>query len=196
VKTFSVHAPDALQLALLLGLVAHKGLWEALKHRRAPSARARRVRGSVRLLKLAKIGTLVFLVAQTLFLQVLPIARDPAALRVVGCTLFVLGMAMAMSARVQLGRNWLDIEDLAVRPDQSLVDRGIYRFVRHPIYTGDLLLLLGLEIALNSWLVLAVAPLVAIVVRRSRMEEALLSERLAGYRAYRMRTKRFVPFVV
>jgi protein-S-isoprenylcysteine O-methyltransferase Ste14 len=196
VKVFAVHAPDAFRLAMLLGLVAHKGLWEVLKHRGAPPSGPHAVPRAVRLLKLAKITTLLFLVAQTLFLQILPIAWAPAALRVVGAALFVLGLAMAMSARVQLGRNWMDVEDFAVRPGQLLVERGIYRFVRHPIYTGDLLLLLGLELALNSWLVLAVAPLAAIVIRRSRIEEALLAERLAGYRAYCARTKRFIPFVV
>ena len=81
-------------------------------------------------------------------------------------------------------------------PGQSVVERGIYRYIRHPIYTGDLVLLGGLQLALNSWLVLAVAPLAAVVIRRTLAEEALLDQRLAGYRAYCARTKRFIPFVV
>ena len=150
----------------------------------------------MRLVKLAKIGALAFLMAQTLCLEVLPIAREPGGLRWVGVAIFVLGLATAMVGRVQLGRNWVDLEDAQVLSGQSLVAYGVYRYIRHPIYAGDLLLLAGLELALNSWLVLGAALLGAVVLQRTRVEEAFLSHRLAGYQAYCARTKRFIPFVV
>ena len=190
-----VQAPDALRLAMLLGLVAHKGLWEVLKRRDGAPRTAPALAPSIRLVKLAKMAMLAFLVVQTLCLEVLPIAREPGALRLVGAGIFVVGLATAMSARVQLGRNWVDLEDARVLPEQSVVEHGIYRYIRHPIYTGDLLLLVGLELGVNSWLVLGVALLAAVVVRRALAEEALLAQRLAGYRAYCARTKRFIPFV-
>jgi protein-S-isoprenylcysteine O-methyltransferase Ste14 len=190
------HAPDALRVLLLLGLAAHKGLWEVLKRRAgAPQAMALPVSPDIRLIKLAKVAVLAFLVTQTLCLEILPMARDPGTLRAVGAGIFVVGLATAMSARVQLGRNWADLEDARVLPTQSVVEHGIYRYIRHPIYTGDLVLLAGLELSLNSWLVLGVALLAAVVVRRALAEEALLAQRLAGYRAYCARTKRFIPFV-
>jgi protein-S-isoprenylcysteine O-methyltransferase Ste14 len=193
----TLHAPDALRLAMLLGLAAHKGLWEIMKWRaRAPRAVPRAVSPSIRLVKLGKMALLAFLVIQTLCLEILPIAREPGALRAVGTGIFVVGLATAMSARVQLGRNWMDLEDARVLPEQSVVDRGIYRYIRHPIYTGDLLLLAGLELGVNSWLVLGVTVLAAVVVRRALAEEMLLAQRLAGYRAYCRRTKRFIPFLV
>ena len=190
-----IQAPDALRLAMLLGLAVHKGLWEIMKRRhRAPGPVA--IVPSIRLVKLGKMALLAFLVIQTLCLEILPIRETPGALRAVGAGIFVVGLATAMSARMKLGRNWADLEDARVLPEQSVVDGGIYRYIRHPIYTGDLLLLTGLELGLNSWLVLGVAVLAAVVVRRALGEEILLAQRLTGYRAYCRRTKRFITFLV
>ncbi len=133
---------------------------------------------------------------QTLCLEILPIAREPRALRWVGVAIFVLGLVTAMVGRVQLGRNWVDLEDARVRPGQSLVEHGLYRYIRHPIYTGDLLLVVGLELALNSWLVLGAALHGCGSRAAHRVEEAILSRQHAGYHAYCARTKRFIPFVV
>jgi protein-S-isoprenylcysteine O-methyltransferase Ste14 len=180
---------------MLLGLLAHKGVWEILKRHDAPPPRAQTLTPAVRLVKLGKMATLAFLLIQTLCLEVLPMCREPGALRLAGAGIFVVGLATAITARVQLGRHWMDLEDARVLPGQPLVERGIYRYIRHPIYTGDLVLLLGLELALNSWLVLAVAPLAGVVVRRALAEEALLEEHLPGYRDYSRRTRRFIPFV-
>jgi len=80
--------------------------------------------------------------------------------------------------------------------EQALVTSGIYKYIRHPIYTGDMLLLLGLELALNSWLVLGVVLVVAVVVRQALAEETLLSAMVPNYKDYRRRTKMFIPGVV
>jgi protein-S-isoprenylcysteine O-methyltransferase Ste14 len=110
--------------------------------------------------------------------------------------IFLTGLLMAVLGRLQLGRNWLDLEDSHVLPDQSLTTGGIYAYIRHPIYAGDILLLIGLELALNSWLVLAVLVPLAVVVRQVLTEESLLSNVFPGYESYRKRTKRFIPFIV
>jgi protein-S-isoprenylcysteine O-methyltransferase Ste14 len=83
-----------------------------------------------------------------------------------------------------------------VGQQQEVVSNGIYRYIRHPIYAGDLLLLFGFELALNSWLVFAIMLLVPVVLRRAVLEEKLLATRLRGYDSYARRTKRFIPFVV
>jgi protein-S-isoprenylcysteine O-methyltransferase Ste14 len=188
--------PDALRLLLLLGLVVHKGVWEVLKRARGERMSRARVEPFVRVVKSAKMAVLAFLIIQTLCLEVLPIAREPGSLRPIGAALFVAGLAIAVIARIQLGQNWMDLEDARVLPEQSLVQHGLYRYVRHPIYTGDLLLLAGLQLALNSWLVLAVVLAAVVVVRQSRVEEALLARQVPGYPVYCARTKRFIPFVV
>jgi len=67
--------------------------------------------------------------------------------------------------------------------------------VRHPIYTGDLLLLLGLELALNSWAVIGVVAMAVYVRRQAIREERNLLEKIPGYDQYCRCTARFVPFL-
>ena len=76
-----------------------------------------------------------------------------------------------------------------------VVDRGLYRFIRHPIYAGDLLLLAGLELSLNSWLVVGVALLTPVVMWKAMQEEKGLMTSVNGYAEYAQRTRRFVPWV-
>ena len=78
----------------------------------------------------------------------------------------------------------------------AVVSSGIYRYIRHPIYTGDILLLLGLELCLNSWLVLGLALLVPAVAVQAIKEEQKLVDALPDYASYIRRTKRFIPFLV
>jgi len=191
----SAHLPDLLRVLLFLGLVLHKAVWEVLKRADPPPRRAAMPR-RLQLIKALKLLVLAFLLVQTLFLDVLPISTAPGQLQLLGGVLYLLGLGIAVTARVQLGRNWLDLESFDVRPEQTIVDRGIYRYVRHPIYTGDLLLVTGLELALNSWLVLAVVPLALFVVKQVSAEETLLSRTFPSYARYCAGTKRFIPFVV
>jgi protein-S-isoprenylcysteine O-methyltransferase Ste14 len=188
---------NLLRWYLLSGLIVHKLVWEALKwRRRRPSVG--RVNRSVRLtvVKAVKIGVLLGICAQTILPEVLPIAQEPTALRIVGTLLYTAGLLMAIAGRFQLGDNWSDIEAARIVRDQAVVSRGLYRFIRHPIYAGDLLLLLGLELSLNSWLALAVVLLMPVVFWRALREERLLVRALPGYDTYCLRTKRFIPFVV
>ena len=189
---------DPIRLYLLAGLVFHKLVWEVLKRR--PGGPDERMFAPwpilLKLLKAAKVGFLLGLAAQTLLPDLLPIAKDPRALRLGGTVAFTAGLLVAVLARVQLGRSWSDIETALVKPDQTLVSNGIYRYVRHPIYSADLMLLLGFELALNSWIVLTLAALAPAVFYQARREERLLGDRLPGYEAYCKRTKRFIPFVV
>lgn len=186
-----------LRLGLFLGLVLHKVVWELLKGRESePAERLQPAPGiGSRALKSAKIAALGFLLCQTLFLNLLPIAKRPAVPRVFGALLYLGGLATALSARCQLGPNWSNVEDRRVVSGQSIVTGGIYRFLRHPIYVGDVLLLIGLELALNSWLVVGVAIPLLFVARQAGAEERRLAETVPEYAAYRARTWRFIPFV-
>jgi len=185
---------DWLRIYLLAGLVAHKAIWELLKRRApAPSPPARS--SGIGFVKAVKILILAGILVQTLLPDILPISSDPGALRATGAVLFSLGLFLAVLGRIQLGDNWLDIEAAAVKQNQAVVTRGVYGYVRHPIYTGDLILLLGLELALNSWLVILALLLVPVVLRQAIREEQTLVKHLPGYGAYCRRTKRFIPFL-
>ena len=181
---------------LVAGLVLHKVVWEVWRRQGGvvPSAPPP-TSLTKRILKNAKAAFLAFLVAQAAALEVLPMPGKSSGRRRAGLLLFALGLGMAVAGRVQLGKNWSNIEDGQVLSDQALETKGIYGVVRHPIYAGDTLLLFGLELALNSWLVLAMFGPLVVFIRRALAEEALLAQAFPGYASYRRRTKRFLPFL-
>ena len=184
------------RIYLLLGLLFHKAVWEFMKARQGRGTASNVARPwNVRLLSATKVVILLGIIAQTVMPVVLPITANPSTLTAVGVALYTLGLLIAVSARIQLGRNWSDIEKSQLKPGHQLVEHGVYRYVRHPIYTGDLLLLLGLQLALNSWCVLGVAALAVYVHRRVIREERKLCEVLPQYSQYCRRTSRFLPFL-
>jgi protein-S-isoprenylcysteine O-methyltransferase Ste14 len=188
---------EILRLILLLGLIFHKVIWEVIKKKDGSDIHQWHFKMSFKsLVKFFKVIILAFLVFQTLFLDLFPISGQPSVLRIIGTTIYFVGLAMAVIARLQLGGNWVNIEDCQVLPQQSLVTNGIYRYIRHPIYIGDILLLIGLELTLNSWLVLGVIIVFAVVVKQALAEENLLTQAIPAYRTYCRRTKRFIPFII
>lgn len=84
-----------------------------------------------------------------------------------------------------------------VSPDQRLVSTGPYAVVRHPMYSGALVMLLATPPALGSWCGLAAVPvLAAVIVSRLVGEERLLARELAGYTDYARRVRqRLIPGV-
>lgn len=188
-----------LRLYLLAGLIAHKAVWEILKRRKAttgekPTPKPQPL--SVQLVKAVKIAILLGIVAQTMLPEILPISQEPFLLRAVGVAIYTAGLLIAVIARFQLDSNWSDIETAQVLSHQQVVSNGIYGFVRHPIYVGDILLLFGLELSLNSWLVVGVALMTPVILLQATREEKKLIETLPGYDVYCQQTKRFIPFVV
>jgi len=189
-----------LRIVLFLGLVLHKAVWEIMKRRDGspPVVLHQKTPSPIkRVTKVAKIAALAFLIVQTLFPKyILPIADNPEVIQFIGLTIYLTGLAIAISARIQLGTNWSNIEDQQVMPNQQLVQTGIFRFIRHPIYLGDMLLVLGLELALNSWLFLGALALVPYVAKQARAEEKELQKAFPDYETYRQRTKMFIPFLL
>jgi protein-S-isoprenylcysteine O-methyltransferase Ste14 len=188
-----------LRIFLVSGMIFHKLVWEVLKRRENLPVQAKEKPALFSLKSMVKLGkslVLLFLVIQTLFLDIFPILERANVLRMVGVGIYLLGLCIAIFGRLQLGNNWANLEDYQVLPEQSLVKSGIYRFIRHPIYIGDVLLILGLELALNSWLVLGVIALFMLVFRQAKSEEAVLSHAFPGYDEYREQTKMFIPYLV
>ena len=112
-----------------------------------------------------------------------------------GSAFVVLGLGLAIFARAYLGRNWGT--PMSRKENPELVSGGPYAFIRHPIYAGILLAMLGSAIAENIvWAVLLI-PFGAYFFYCARREEALMSEQFpVEYRAYQRRTKMFVPLVL
>ena len=116
--------------------------------------------------------------------------------RTFGATVCVFGLWGAIWSRRTLGDNWSS--EVALKQGHELVKTGPYRFVRHPIYAGLLLMCLGTAVAvgqLHSWLGLLL--LCAGFWIKLKQEETLLLRHYPDeYPAYRKQVKALVPFVI
>jgi protein-S-isoprenylcysteine O-methyltransferase Ste14 len=113
-----------------------------------------------------------------------------------GITLMALGIGVREWAVVTLRGYFSFI--VRVRDDHRVVDWGPYRFVRHPAYAGSMTTLLGLGLALRTWVgVLALAALFSGAFGyRIRVEEkAMVKELGEPYTDYIKRTKRIIPYL-
>lgn len=109
-------------------------------------------------------------------------------------TLLSAGLAIRWAAILTLGRYFSTC--IAIHHDHRLVRTGLFRWVRHPSYSGLLLLFLGLGISYGNWLsfALIVVPFAAALLYRIRVEEASLREALGeDYVEHCRRTKRLLP---
>jgi len=110
--------------------------------------------------------------------------------------LFAAGLILRWWAIVILGRFFT--VDVTIEKDHELVERGPFRFVRHPSYTGVLLAFVGWSLTLRNWVAMAVVlvPIFIAFVRRMNVEEEALRVALGEkYLAYMKRTKRLLPFL-
>jgi len=113
-----------------------------------------------------------------------------------GAAFVAAGLAFSVWARAYLGRNWSGI--VTLKADHELIRSGPYRFVRHPIYTGLLVAIVGSAIVRGEWRGV-VAVLVAIVAlwRKLRLEERWLGETFGdAYVKYRAEVSALIPFVL
>jgi protein-S-isoprenylcysteine O-methyltransferase Ste14 len=120
----------------------------------------------------------------------------PAALKAAGLSLIVVGGALTNYA-VFHNRFFSAIVRIQRDRGHHVVDRGPYRFVRHPGYTGSLLHMTGTSLALGSWWSLAVtAAISAAIVARTSREDRTLRDELEGYPEYAGRVRyRLVPWI-
>ena len=116
-------------------------------------------------------------------------------LEVVGTILFASGIAFAVWARIYLGRNWG--MPMTQKDEPELVTSGPYRYVRHPIYSGILLAILGTALATNIYWLITFVVLGVYFVYSATVEEKLLTTTFPStYPSYRSRTKMLIPFVL
>lgn len=115
--------------------------------------------------------------------------------RWIGAGLCAAGLAFAVWARLHIGRNWG--APMSLRENHELVTTGPYHYVRHPIYAGIMLAMLGTALATDiAWL----APFVIVVgyfLFAARSEErTMVAQFPRQYPEYRRRTKMLIPFVL
>jgi protein-S-isoprenylcysteine O-methyltransferase Ste14 len=122
-------------------------------------------------------------------------ATDNPWLQGVGLAVFLLGLALAIWARVYLGRNWG--MPMSQKVDPELVTTGPYHRVRHPIYSGIILAMVGTTIAVSLYWLVGVAVIGAYFLYSAVMEERSMARLFPdSYPAYKRSTKMLIPFIL
>lgn len=121
------------------------------------------------------------------------VIHDPW-LRGIGLVLFLAGLGLAVWARLYIGRNWGT--PMSQKDDPELVTSGPYRWIRHPIYSGIILAMIGTAVALSPLWLVPVAILGAYFIYSATREERYMVERFPDtYPAYKRSTKMLIPFL-
>jgi protein-S-isoprenylcysteine O-methyltransferase Ste14 len=118
----------------------------------------------------------------------------PTTITVVGDILVAVGLGVAM---LVIAQNGYAAANITIESGQTLVSTGLYGLVRHPMYTGNVIMMAGVPLALDSYwgLVFGIPALLALALR-IRDEEDLLTHELSGYRDYTQRVHyRLLPYV-
>jgi protein-S-isoprenylcysteine O-methyltransferase Ste14 len=114
----------------------------------------------------------------------------------IGIFLMLVGVAFRWYSIRVLGKYFT--RQVAIQPGQTVVENGPYRLIRHPSYSGALITIFGLGLALTNWLSLIVVMGITFIgysYRVSVEEKTLVNALGESYRQYMKRTKRFIPFL-
>ena len=118
----------------------------------------------------------------------------PTVIAPAGLVVMILGIVIRWAAIRTLGRYFTG--KVLIQPGHQLVRKGLYRYVRHPAYTGSLLAHAGLGLSFSNWLTLGLSfvPFVIAVWYRMRVEDAALQKALGvPYLDYSKEVKRLIP---
>src|SRR5580693_659430 len=177
-------------IVIFLGWLAFWIYWFAMSTRvKAGSTRWGRFAG----IRVAAI-LLVLLVLRVKGFKEHSVTDNPW-LQGIGLAIFVLGLALAVWARVYLGRNWG--MPMSQKADPELVTSGPYGRIRHPIYSGIILGMVGTAIAVSPYWLIAVAILGAYFLFSAVIEERTMAKLFpAAYPPYKRTTKMLIPYIL
>lgn len=147
------------------------------------------------------VGIRIGIVVLVLFLLRTRVLRNNAGtldsplVQGIGLALFVVGLGLAVWARLYLGRNWG--MPMSEKEDPELVTSGPYRYVRHPIYSGIILAMIGSGLAIGLYWLIAAPATGAYFIYSATVEERNMSRQFPStYPAYRRSTKMLIPLVL
>lgn len=137
---------------------------------------------------------IVLLLARLKVLRGHTVTHD-AVLEGIGLALFLLGLAVAVWARIYLGGNWG--MPMTQKDNPELVTTGPYHLIRHPIYSGILLAMIGTAIAVSVYWLIAAVVIGGYFIYSATVEERYMAERFPDtYPGYKQSTKMLVPFLL
>ena len=194
--TFTVDLIFRLLTLLLLGIrFLYWVITEFQSHHEKPLSKTP---GTIEITKrLISMALGVFVVLQLLgFITFLPSLYNPT-IQILGFILVFIAFVISIAARDTLGSNWAHAADYQIKKNHQLVTQGIYRYIRHPIYTGFILSMVGAEMVADSYTSIVFLLLLPYALyRQARMEEKILTKKFGQeYTTYMSKTKMFIPSV-
>jgi protein-S-isoprenylcysteine O-methyltransferase Ste14 len=182
---------------IILGLwLALAAIWLIGAFTTKPSVRRESTRSRLRV---TALGALAVVIGFTKYFEFGWLARPfvPATRTVAyaGLALVFAGISFAVWARFYLGGNWSGV--VTVKKDHNLVRQGPYAIVRHPIYSGLLLAILGSVVVYRELRgVIAVVLFLVMLRLKSLTEERFMTEKFGlEYRQYQQQVKALIPFI-
>ena len=117
-------------------------------------------------------------------------------IQMVGFIILVVGFIISMSGRKTLADNWTESYNFQIKKKHELIQSGVYKFIRHPIYTGVYLTNLGAFMVIQTWLFIPVIGLIFYIDKMAKREEKLLIKFFGkAYLEYIRTSKRFFPYI-
>jgi protein-S-isoprenylcysteine O-methyltransferase Ste14 len=116
--------------------------------------------------------------------------------QIIGLILISLGLLIRWSAILKLKESFT--VDISVKKDQKIIKDGVYKFVRHPSYTGSLLSFFGLSLMFTNvfTIIIITIPIMISFLHRINIEEKVLTQVIGtDYIEYSIRTKKLIPFI-
>jgi protein-S-isoprenylcysteine O-methyltransferase Ste14 len=149
--------------------------------------------------RIPSLGRLIF------FVGLIVSAYDNAALRqgkldlrgvgILGVALFIAGVCLYFISRLTLGRFFS--EAIRIKPEHKLITSGPYRFIRHPIYLGEILYFLSIPMIFGSiYGFIVMLVLIPMLIHRIGVEERVLVSKFGQeYIEYTQKTKKIIPCI-
>ena len=166
----------------------------AALERRMHAGPRRETRPVQKIISFVAFSSLVALMGFSAFDHRFGWSKVPASISVIGDVLVAVGLSVAMLVVIQ---NGYAAANITVESEQTLASTGLYGRVRHPMYMGNIIMMIGIPLALGSyWGLVFLIPGLVVLALRIRDEEGLLEQELRGYSEYEQQVHyRLVPYV-
>src|ERR1700722_2209025 len=123
------------------------------------------------------------------------VATNDPLLQGIGLAVFLLRLGLAIWARVYIGRNWG--MPMSEKDAPELLTTGPYSIIRHPIFSGIILAMIGTTVAVSLYWLVAVVLTGAYFIYSAFAEERLMASTFPGsYPEYKRSTKMLIPFIL